>query len=151
MAPPTPQERFTEASKHATLVRSLLAHPSMSLTPKGLPDRRNMPATLYNVTDFELNTYKTYVLPLLPPDAEKNSKALAYRNVDEVKEIASLLTDDMYPRMNIGGFNEKWMDSIGRTVMITSIILEPNKQIMFGGQQDFGQAVKAAARALQDD
>ncbi|OCT44658.1 hypothetical protein CLCR_06399 [Cladophialophora carrionii] len=149
MASPTPQERFTEASKHACLIRALLAHPSMRLNPEGLPDRSNTPSTLYNVADFEISTYKKYLLPILPPDADKNSKALAIAKADEVKENASLLTDDMYPRMNVGGFREKWTDAVGRTVMITSIILDARKQILFGGVFDFGEAVKEAARALQ--
>ncbi|EXJ55438.1 hypothetical protein A1O7_08365 [Cladophialophora yegresii CBS 114405] len=136
---PTPQERFTEASKHATLIRALLAHPSMRLNCEGLPDRSDTPATLYNVADFELSTYKKYLLPILPPDADKNSKALAISKADKVKENPSLLTDDMYPRMNVGGFIEKWQDAIGRTVMITSIILEPRKQILFGGFLTLGR------------
>ncbi|KIW63943.1 hypothetical protein PV04_08905 [Phialophora macrospora] len=149
MAPPTPQERFTQASKHASLIRALLAHPSMRLTPGGLPDRSNTPPTLYNVTDFELSTYKNYLLPILPPDADKNSKALAIANADDVKENASLISDDKYPRMSVGGLNEKWRDAAGRTVMITSIILDVRKQILFGGGFDFGEDVKQATRVLQ--
>jgi hypothetical protein len=121
----------------------------MRLTPGGLPDRSNIPPTLYNVTDFELTTYKNYLLPILPPDADKNSKALAIANADDVKENASLISDDMYPRMTVGGFNEKWRDATARAMMITSIILEARKQILFGGVFDFGEDVKQAARALQ--
>lgn len=98
----TPQERFELASKHATLIRALYAHPEMKLTPEGTPDRSKIPATLFNVTDFLLNTYNNYLRPLLPPDAPKNSKALAITNVDDVKENGGLMKDDLYPRMNVG-------------------------------------------------
>ena len=149
MASPTPQERFEMASRHATLLRALFAHPRMQFTAAGLPARSQIPDTLYWVTDFEVNTFRNYLLPILPPDADRNAKALAvFSRPNDVKENASLMSDDMYPRMNIGGFYEKWTDSIGRGVLISSIILEPGQQVMFGGAMNFGPVVKAAAQAL---
>ncbi|KIW97968.1 uncharacterized protein Z519_01552 [Cladophialophora bantiana CBS 173.52] len=146
--PPSPGERFEIASQHAALIRALLSHPAMNLTPAGLPDRTKTHPTLYNVTDFELRTYKEYLLPILPPDAEKISPALALSQAEEVKENPDLMSDDMYPRMNVGGFGEKWRDAIGRTVMITDIILNTSRQILFGGTFDFGNEVKEKARVL---
>lgn len=149
MASATPRARFEVTSKHVTLLRALYAHPEMKLTPEGTPDRSKIPATLFNVTDFELSTYNNYLCPLLPPDAPKNSKALAITNVDGVKENGDLMKDDMYPRMNDGSSAEKWTDSVGRTVMITQIILTPMMHAMFGGPFTFSEEVKRAARALQ--
>ncbi|KIX92893.1 uncharacterized protein Z520_11369 [Fonsecaea multimorphosa CBS 102226] len=147
-ASPSPKERFDKASQHAALLRALLSHPSMNLTPDGLPDRAKTPATLFNVADFELRTYKDYLLPILPPDADKVSQALAIQRVEDVKENPQLMSDDMYPRMSVGGFKGKWVDTMGRTMILKDIILNTSRQVMFGGVFDFGDEVKEKARAL---
>lgn len=145
---PTPQERFEYASQNAALIRALLSHPSIRLDANGLPSRSGTHPTLYNVTDFQLNTYKNYLLPLLPPDAAKNSRALSSDPKAEITERTEMLADELYPRMQVGGFLEKWRDAIGRGVMISSIILNPGQQVMFGGAFEFGDEVKEAARAM---
>ncbi|KAL6251650.1 hypothetical protein RBB50_001860 [Rhinocladiella similis] len=148
---PTPQERFEEASKHARLINALLSLPACRLRPDGKPDKAQTPLTLYWVIDFELNTWNNYILPILPPNATKNSRALAILPGSDFTEKPSLLADDLYPRMSVGGLNEKWSDSVGRSVMICSIILTPGQQMMFGGVFAFGSEVEAAARALNAD
>ncbi|KIW13160.1 hypothetical protein PV08_08347 [Exophiala spinifera] len=148
---PTPEERFEEASKHARLINALLSHPACRLMPDGRPHKTQTPLTLYWVIDFELNTWNNYVLPLLPHNAAKNSRALAILPGSDFTERPHLLADDLYPRMSVGGLNEKWSDSVGRSVMITSIILTPGQQMMFGGLFPFGPEVEAAAREFGKD
>ncbi|KIW82063.1 hypothetical protein Z517_05090 [Fonsecaea pedrosoi CBS 271.37] len=145
---PSPKERFDYACKHAAVLRALLSHPAMHLTPEGLPDRVKTPPTLFFVTDFGLRTYNDYLLPILPPDAEKTSQSLALQAVDEVKESPELMSDDMYPRMEVGGFRQKWVDAQGRTMMFKSCILNTARHQFFGGSFDFGDEVNEKARAL---
>ncbi|OAL40294.1 hypothetical protein AYO20_00030 [Fonsecaea nubica] len=145
---PSPKERFDNACKHAAVLRALLSHPSMNLTPDGLPDHTKTHPTLFFVTDFGLRSYKDYLLPILPPDAEKTSQSLALQGVDDVKESPELMSDDMYPRMEVGGFRQKWVDAQGRTMMFKSCILDTSTHHFFGGSFDFGDEVKEKARAL---
>ncbi|KEF52926.1 uncharacterized protein A1O9_10832, partial [Exophiala aquamarina CBS 119918] len=150
----TPKERFEAASKHAALLRALYNHPKtvVAKSKRALADRSKMPATLWNVLDFEVSTFEQYLVPLLPPSATKNSKALAdawdYTDPN-FKEDEAALADDLYPKMQSAALKEKWSDAAGRTVMITSIILDKPRQILFGGPLDFGPEVEEAARALQ--
>lgn len=50
-----------------------------------------------------------------------------------------------WPKFN----REKWTDCLTRSILIASIILEEDKQIMCGGKFDFGPAVRDCARFLQ--
>lgn len=110
-----------------------------------------MAPTLWNVIDFECSTFDKYLVPLLPPDATKNSHALAsawdYTD-SNFQENEGLLADNLYPNMQAGGLKDKWQDAVGRQVMIAQIILDKNKHIMFGGSLEFGSEVEEAARAL---
>ena len=90
-------------------------------------------------------------MPALPPDAAKNSRALAILPGPDFAEKPDQLADDLYPRMKAGGLNNKWSESVGRGVMISSVILTPGQQRMFGGVFAFGPEVEAAARALRGD
>ena len=154
MAPPTPQERFAAAEKHAALLRALLLHPLTKFKGDHFTDPANTPQTLNNVIDFEMSTYTKYIIPLLPPDATKNCRSLANPwsyNDPEFKEDMAKLVPGLYPKMNTGGLMEKWNNALGRGVMIQMIILDKSKHAMFGGAFDFGQEVEAAAQALTKD
>ncbi|KAJ4515553.1 hypothetical protein HRR83_004756 [Exophiala dermatitidis] len=149
MAPTSPQERFDQAKKHAALLRALLSHPAMVYKPDGSPDRTKIHPTLFNVTDFEMSTYTKYILPLLPENAHENCHALSFQpGGPKGPENMDKLADDLYPRMSGGGMRQKWIDATSRGFMISSIILDKNKQMLFGGSFDFGDEVEAAARAL---
>lgn len=150
----TPKERFEAASKHAALLRALYNHPKtvVAKSQRAQADRSKMPATLWNVLDFEVSTFEKYLVPLLPPNATKNSRALAdawdYADPN-FKENDAALADGLYPKVQSAAMKEKWSDAIGRSVMLTSIILDKPKQILFGGPFDFGPEVEEAARAIQ--
>jgi len=146
--PPSPQERFDLAAKHATLLRALVSHPGLILKPSGEPDKANIHPTLFNVTDFEMSTYRKYLIPLLPPHATENSPALATQAGLEPSENLDMLAGSLYPNMKGAGFINNWHDALTRGIMIASIILEARKQAMFGGPFDFGDEVKTAATAL---
>lgn len=148
VAPPSPQERFEQAKKHAALLRALLFHPGMSYNSNGSPDKAKIHPTLFNVTDFQMSTYTKYMLPLLPPNASENFKELSFQPNHTTPDNPDLLADDLYPRMQVGGFMEKWADTITRGAMIASIILDRSKQLIFGGSFDFRNEVETAARAL---
>ncbi|EXJ92309.1 hypothetical protein A1O3_00859 [Capronia epimyces CBS 606.96] len=150
MAPaPTPQERFELAKQSAALLRALLSHPGMSFNGDGSPNRAGIHPTLYNVTDFHMSTYTKYILPLLPPNAAENCSALSFQPNAQITDKTDLLADDLYPRIKSGALREKWSDTLSRNVMIASIILDKNQQVLFGGTFDFGPEVQAAARALR--
>jgi len=154
MAAPSPQERFDLAEKHAALLRALLSHPAIAVDANGAADRAKTHPTLFNVTDFEVSTYTKFLLPLLPPDAPKHCAALATPLTGwgpESKENLDLLAPELYPRMRVGGFMEKWEDARGRSAMVSLLILDRSKQGMFGGSFDFGSEVEAAARALTNE
>ncbi|KAK5183962.1 hypothetical protein LTR44_003467 [Exophiala sp. CCFEE 6388] len=149
---PTPQERLAYAEQHADLLRSLLMHPVMKYKANGgigEPDRTQIPDSVFFVVDFEVRTYREYILPLLPPDAEKHSHALAVFQAADGN--TDMLADDLFPRMSVGGFEEKWTDSISRGMMISMLITEPSAMSKFGTPFDFGAEVKAAARAFLED
>ncbi|KAI1621719.1 hypothetical protein EDD37DRAFT_567345 [Exophiala viscosa] len=145
----SPQERLACATMHADLLRSLLMHPVVKYTPDGQPDRSKIPDSVYYVIDFEVRTYRDYILPLLPPDAEKHSHDLAVFQAADGNN--DMLADDLFPRMSVGGFEEKWTDSISRAMLISMIITEPSMMTKFGTPFDLGPEVKAAARAFLSD
>ena len=149
----SPQERFATASQHTALLRALYSH-SQTVVDKAQranADRSRMPSTLWNVLDFEHSTFTKYLVPLLPPNATKHSRALAepwdYEDPN-FKENQELVSDDLYPRMQAGGLEEKWQDALGRQILIANIILDRTKHIMFGGPFEFGTAFEEAARNL---
>ncbi|EXJ94055.1 hypothetical protein A1O1_02448 [Capronia coronata CBS 617.96] len=149
MAPPPPQERFDLAKKHAALLRAVLSHPTMTYKSNGAPDKANIHPTLFNVTDFQMSTYTKYLLPLLPPNAADNCRELSFQPKNStITENVDLLAENLYPRMQQGELMEKWTDAITRGMMLSLIILDRSKQVMFGGPFDFGNEVETAARAL---
>lgn len=146
---PTPQNRLALAEKHAKLFKLLLHHPVIRRKPNGEPDQDSIPVAVYHVVDFEVRTYRDYILPLLPPDADQHCpRQMVFPPYEENND---LMTDDLFPRMSVGGFEEKWMDCHARGIMIAMIITDPAKMAKFGPPVDLGPEVNAAASALMSD
>ena len=83
------------------------------------PDRS--PRLLWFVADFVRRTCLEYIAPLCP--SRENGP---------------------WP----GSDPEKYNDALGRSWLIAGIILDKQKQVMFGGEFDFGPEVRDLARFL---
>ncbi|KAL9618069.1 MAG: hypothetical protein Q9160_007198 [Pyrenula sp. 1 TL-2023] len=129
-------------------------HPSVAFLPGDDKDINSAetPSTLYNTLDFQMTTYTSYVLPLLPPNATKNWRALANPwsyNDPEFTEDLDKLKPECYPRLQGNEeLMENYGDAISRGMIIAMVILDRSKHMMFGEPFEFGEEVESAARGL---
>lgn len=149
---PSTDQVFDLAKRVAALLRALLYHPGATFVDDMITDPTTTHPTLFNVTDFVRRTYIEYLLPLLPPNATKNCKALAnpwaYQDLDW-KDNDESMVQGRYPEIEGNeDLVEKWMDANSRSKMIGMIISDPTKQAMFGGAFDFGKDVYECAERL---
>lgn len=149
--PPSTSEIFSLATKHNTLARALLLHPSAGHEGDHIVPSKT-PPTLYNTIDFEMTTYTQYLIPLLPPKATKNCRVLANPwsyNDPDFKEDLDKPKPECYPSLRDNGeLLGKYTDAISRGMMIAMVILDRSKHVMFGGPFEFGEEVEEAARGL---